>query len=171
MGLFQPLKPLRRYKMDDMVKVPRGTVFEFTGSMHSTISRAGVCYLGFEMSEGVVIVCKDNNSNFTTRLLAGHRSEGALVVQVKCDEGYIQEGKLYGRIDVKSRLAAQNTLVRLSTNKAREVLRKLIVEASTRVREGYVLFEVKDDKVYVNKKGKGKALGEVTLNWINSKLN
>jgi len=156
--------------MDDIVKVPRGTVFEFTGGMHSTISRAGVCYLGFEMSEGVVIVCKDNNSNFTTRLLAGYRSEGALVVQVKCDEGYIADNKLYAKIEVKSRLAAQNTLVKLAANKSREIMRKLVVENSTRVREGYTLFEVKDGKVYVNKKGKGKSLGEVTLNWIQSKL-
>ncbi len=156
--------------MDDIVKVPRGTVFEFSGKMHSTISRAGVCYLGFEMSQGVVIVCKDNNSNFTSRLLTGHRSEGALVVQVKCDEGYIEDIMLFDRIEVKSRLAAQNTLEKLSTLRAREVMRKLVVEANTRVREEYVLFEVKDEKVYVNKKGKGKALGEVTLNWIQSKL-
>lgn len=156
--------------MDSIVKVPRGTVFEFSGNMHSTISRAGVCYLGFEMSEGVVIVCKDNESNFTTRLLAGHNSEGALVVQVKCNEGYIADNKLYARIEVKSRLAAQNTLVKLAANKSRSVMRKLIVEANTCVREGYTLFELKDGKVYVNRKGKGKSLGEVTLNWIQSKL-
>ena len=157
--------------MEEVVKVPKGAIFEFTGEWEATTSRSGVHYLAMQLVGGGVILCRDDDSPRTRHLLSGANSEGAKVVQVTGDEAFLEGRKLYGKYNVKRRAAAKDYIKRLTLSGAKQVMLKLLIDGHPSVREGEHSFRLRDGKVYVDDRGKGKSLPEISLSWIQAKLN
>ena len=157
--------------MDRVIKVPKGAIFEFTGEWQPTTSRSGVHYLALQLQGGAVIICRDDDSHRTNTLASGANSEGAKVVQVTGDDAYLDGSKLFGKYTVKRRTAAEEYLKRMALSGAKQVMLKLLIDGHPSVKQDEHTFRLRDGKVYVNNRGKGKSLTEITMSWIQEKLN
>ena len=156
--------------MDEVTRVPRASIFTFTGKVTTTRSRVGVFYLGAHTHQGPVIICKDDNSEFTRHILRGVESKGEYLAQVSCDDAFIEKGKLFGRIRVVPRDAALRHQANLNLSESRKVMKKLVVLGHTTVTQRGTTFTVTDKLVKVNGRGKGKRLDHISLSWIRTAL-